>query len=692
MEVIGAGKKDGPIRGPALGLAHLDSTRCRRKKDSEYPIAYIDEDGYQYKLHRTRVAYASDMPSSAVEMRGVGFSAISRCINVGQNLVDMSIFRQEKLGSRPFRGIMFTPGIPTDVVQSTMEMASEMMDNQGLRRFARIPILGGGDTSARFELVGLSSLPDGFDEETSTRLGMFAIALAFGVPIRWIWPAATSGATKADAMYQHIAGLGGGIGRVLKTLTYLLGGDPRGSRHTVGKFLPPHLRLVFDFQDDEQDRMKSEIAERRMGTLEKGIGVGLYTLRVAREKALEAGDISQAQFNQMELAEGRLPSGEDVLTLFYAGDDVTRQMLDLGVPDALDVATNDVAQMLIAIESRMAQVRDIISSAGSVKRKEVAKQAMAALNKLRDTYQEAAKKQPDVAEDEPSAQDDAADSEQDEQAQEGKTPTDSDAGQKLGTGREGEEEREGANGKEGKEGEEKEGEEEEESEEGERGEKAVGLLERASGRIGELVERLKGKRGKGEGEVELERSTDLKVWSSLSDVPAHLRSLHGAPLTLAQVNHLARIADAVEAEGQETDVAWATARDQFQRLYKQQGTRWIERTADSTNDSTKSTPKPPSLLRRQLSRAALAIQAAAERLGLKQATPAQPDIHVHVPEQAAPVTHLNVQLPEQKQVTPSQPPSITVQPAQVQVEPHTETNTSDTCVDASVDGQVPERN
>lgn len=73
MEVIGDGKKDGPIVGPALGLAALDSTKIVRKKNPEYPIAYIDEDGAQYKLHYTRVAYASDQPSNIVEMRGVGF-------------------------------------------------------------------------------------------------------------------------------------------------------------------------------------------------------------------------------------------------------------------------------------------------------------------------------------------------------------------------------------------------------------------------------------------------------------------------------------------------------------------------------------------------------------------------------------------------------------------------------------------
>jgi len=406
IEVIGDGKKDGPIVGPALGLAALDSTKVIRKKNPEYPIAYIDEDGSQYKLHRTRVAYASDQPSNIVEMRGVGMCSVSRSINVTQNLVDMSLYKQEKLGSRPLRAVMFTPGIPTDVVEATMRMASEAMDNQSIRRFSKIPILGGNDTDARFELISLSTLPDGFDEETSTRLAMFAMALAFGVPIRWIWPAATSGATKADAMYQHIAGLGGGIGRVLKVLTLILGGDPRGSRHTVGKFLPPHLKLVFDFQDDEQDRQKAEIRKTRVETMATALETGLVTLRVAREQALEVGDLSQAQFDNMELTDGRLPSGEDVLTLFYAGDDSIGDMLDVGIEDPLDVNRNDALATIAAIEDKQAEVRQYLSEASSAKRKQMAKQALAALGKLREAYEEgqSAQQQADDAETEEQAE------------------------------------------------------------------------------------------------------------------------------------------------------------------------------------------------------------------------------------------------------------------------------------------------
>jgi len=385
-EVIGEGKQDGPIVGPAQGLSCLDSFHCVRTGDIEFPVLYRDTSGKPSKLHRTRVAFASDMPSSRVEMRGVGFCALSRAINVSQNLQDISIFKQEKLGSRPVRGILLGKGIHTSVVTGSLEVADEIMDNQGLARLAKLPIIGDIATDADLSLLSLSGLPDGFDEETSTRLGMFAIALAFGVPIRWIWPAATSGATKADAMYQHIAGLGGGIGKVLSIITMLLGGDPRGSRHSAGKFLPPHLKLVFDFQDDEQDRMKADISKVRTEARSKSLADGVINSRVAREQALESGDLSQSQFNQLELDDGRLPDGSDVLSLFTSVDDIYLRLLDLGVREPLALHANDPFIILEEVDLAALNAQNIIGSGRTAGERQKAREALAALGKLKTIY------------------------------------------------------------------------------------------------------------------------------------------------------------------------------------------------------------------------------------------------------------------------------------------------------------------
>ena len=109
-EIIGPGEADGPLMGAPFSIANLDSARCTRTSDPEFPVIYLDKSGSKFKLHHTRVAFASLMTSPIEEMHGVGFSGVSRCINTAQHLLDILIYKQEKLGSRPHRGIMIAQG------------------------------------------------------------------------------------------------------------------------------------------------------------------------------------------------------------------------------------------------------------------------------------------------------------------------------------------------------------------------------------------------------------------------------------------------------------------------------------------------------------------------------------------------------------------------------------------------------
>jgi len=388
LEVIGAGKKDGPIVGPALGLAHLDSARCMRTGSPEYPVVYTDTDSRRYRLHYTRVIYGSELPSPRAEMNGVGLCWTSRCIDVAQNMLDIATYKSEKLGSRPQRGIIVTRGgLDPEVLQQAFLAAEHSMSDQGLSRFSKFVLVGGGDyPDADLSMIDLASLPDGFDEQQSITLGMFAIALAGGVPPRWLWPASESGATKADAMYQHVAGLTGGPGSTLAMIANAIGGSERGRYHISGKFLPPSLRMVFDFQDDEQDRTQAEIRELRSKQRTADLASGVIDVRTAREQALASGDISEAQFEALELEEGRLADGATVLILFNDPDDQMRELLALGVDDPLDVAANVGVDMTVAIDAQQRLALAVLATEGQPEVRRKARQAIAALDALAELY------------------------------------------------------------------------------------------------------------------------------------------------------------------------------------------------------------------------------------------------------------------------------------------------------------------
>ena len=383
--VEGPGRPDGPLTGRPTKLIHLDSQKVTRKGDSEYPIVYENFDGKLYKIHESRVVAMSSLPSTQQRMYGVGFSALSRCINYAQVLTDILIYKQEKLGSRPKeRLIIGKKGLTsTDIAQAFM-VADEKMNAMGLTRYSKTVVLAPNTrtSSAEIDLEVQDLVQAGqvFDEGQSLMLGMNTIALALGVPTRWLWPATATGATKADAQFQHLAGMVQGPGEIIRAVKLAL----------ESKFLPPHLLISVDYQDDEQDRQQAEIRSTRATQRKTDIDDGVVTVRVAREQALSSGDITQAQFDQMELDDGRLPSGDPVVALFNTKDTYMMELLDLGVKNPLDINMNDPIDMVIKLDDAAFVALGETQTAPSFQRKSKARQVLSALAVLKEQYDQRA--------------------------------------------------------------------------------------------------------------------------------------------------------------------------------------------------------------------------------------------------------------------------------------------------------------
>ncbi len=378
VEVIGEGKPDGPIVGPVLSISHLDSQYCTRTSNPEFPVLYADpDDGRIYKLHRSRVIFASQMPSADVRMNKVGKCAVSRCLNVAQNIYDILVYKQEKLGSRPQRGLIVTGGgLTPDMLASAFEQAQMAMSNQKLSRFSKFVAVGAKDApEASVDITDLASIPDGFDERDSMTLGMAAIALAFGVDARELFPGLSSGATRAEALISHLKQRGKGLGQTIMMV----------ERKFSQKILPPHLKLVFDFQDDAQDAQVAEIRKQRADTRVKNIQeAGVTDTRTEREHMLKDGELTPAQFVKLELESGRLEDGSDVVTLFANKDFF--ELLSIGVENVLEISTNDKNMVLTKLEEKRAELMALIGAATNLRERLNYDKALAAVDGLEILY------------------------------------------------------------------------------------------------------------------------------------------------------------------------------------------------------------------------------------------------------------------------------------------------------------------
>jgi len=329
-EILGDGDPTGPIKGMPFGINHLDSARCNRTSNPEFPVIY-DDKKKMYRLHYTRVAFSSVQPSPMVEMNNVGFCAISKCLNISQSLLDVLVYKQEKLGSRPTRSVLIGKGgLDADTIAEAFAMAGEVMDNRVLSRYSQSVVLGdAAHPEAALDIIDLASLPDGFDYQTDMMIGMALISLAFGVDARELFPMMGVGATRADALVQHLKARTKGIGHLLNIV----------EKTFAPKVLPPTLDWVFDYTDDAQDRQVAEIKKIRSVRHTSDLNSGVLDERTAREQMLADGDLTEEQFERLELQSGRLEDGTSILSLFFDPD--YSDMLSMSIPNPLDVEGND---------------------------------------------------------------------------------------------------------------------------------------------------------------------------------------------------------------------------------------------------------------------------------------------------------------------------------------------------------------
>ncbi len=377
--VMGPGKPDGPITGQAVGVLHLDSQQCIRTGDVEFPVIYHHRDGKRYKLHFTRCLYMSSLPSADADLYDVGLCAVSACMDSAQDMLDISTYNAEKLGSRPPRQILYAKtGATLKQLSEAALLANTKMDAQGLDRFARTMMLAPASPTGQLDLgqIDLAKTPDGFDRQQAVILDVAVIAAAYGLDMRDLAHSfGVAGQTKADAEVMHMKTNDKGVMRFLDDCAEQLN----------QKLLPDTLEAYFDYVDDTQDEQAATIRKLRAEGRTLDLTAGTMTVRVAREQMLEDGEITEQQFEAMELAEGRLVDGLDVLMLFQSQDREISAIL-LGIDPGSTGSPSGTDPALIEERRRMAWQRHDNAPNANIKRK--MRQALAALDKVQATPSE----------------------------------------------------------------------------------------------------------------------------------------------------------------------------------------------------------------------------------------------------------------------------------------------------------------
>jgi hypothetical protein len=382
MVVMGNGRADGPIIGPATGVYHLDSARCQRTGNAKYPVIYHHTDNKRYKMHYTRIISQVQRPSPKQELYGVGFCAVSSCIDASIEMKDVSIHSQESLGSRPARQILYVKeGATIQEVNDAADIYQQKQDNMGIESFSKTMFLAPRSPAGKLELELLRLLGphEGFNRMEVSIINLATIAGAFGLDLRDLaisFGIASEGATSAEV--QDRKGRGKGVN------TFIEGFRKELDR----KFLPRHLKSIFDNKDDQQDEHQARIWDVRSTVRERDLRNGVTNVRTEREKMVQLGEITPEQFEAMELQDGRLANGTDILLLFETSDQEIAVLLTLsGVSEPTDLKANDPVTIIDIINDQIRVVWRVIDTARTAGIANKARQALAALEKLRASYE-----------------------------------------------------------------------------------------------------------------------------------------------------------------------------------------------------------------------------------------------------------------------------------------------------------------
>lgn len=282
LEIIrpkGAGPEQAPI-----GIAHLDSSACRRTGDPEIPVVYTDRKGVKHALKWYQVIMLAEMPSPIQTMNGVGFCAVSRVLKAAQILRDIATYKAEKVSSKVNRAIYLIQGIRTSVIRDGLKEAEEEETNKAFARFVMPKIIGSLDPSVPVNVhtLDMASLPDGFDEETTLRWYIAQLAMGFGTDYQEFAPMPgqkLGTGAQAEVMAQKARGKGSALFR--KRLEFAIN----------QYILPQSVDFKFVVVDPEEEADKARVARERAEERKIRIDSGEINVAEARQLALDAGDL-----------------------------------------------------------------------------------------------------------------------------------------------------------------------------------------------------------------------------------------------------------------------------------------------------------------------------------------------------------------------------------------------------------------
>lgn len=280
IELIGGGNPAGPLRGSVQGIAHLESIKCQRTGNLEYPVIYTDLQGIQHKMHTTRVMFQADMPDPDERRYGVGFCALSRAVSVAQRLFNWAEMSGEFMDDFPASGILVVKAMAKKLFDDQMRayQNGRAMKEEEIYHGLVTLFFQNGQVNDPVQLVPFRQLWEGFGEREMYDIIIDLVAMAFNIDRQELAPLSSSGlGSGAQSGMLNQKSRGKGIAAVMNMYERI-----------VNRIMPKGVVFRFDFIDQEQSLKEAEIKQMKANTV-----ISLYAAGAKPQPSLQIDGMQQ---------------------------------------------------------------------------------------------------------------------------------------------------------------------------------------------------------------------------------------------------------------------------------------------------------------------------------------------------------------------------------------------------------------
>lgn len=172
-----------------IGLMPLDSLRCQRTGNAEYPVIYTDLKGAKHQLRTEDVICMSDMPSNRASMYGSGKCAAARAYPSIYEMACIQRYISDKVSGRRPLAVNLINGLNDPQLRSVLATAQAEADARGVIAYmgaiiATVP----GDATPGLVTIPLADFPDNFDRSKEFDIAMLAYANNIGLDVQDLQP------------------------------------------------------------------------------------------------------------------------------------------------------------------------------------------------------------------------------------------------------------------------------------------------------------------------------------------------------------------------------------------------------------------------------------------------------------------------------------------------------------------------